>query len=515
MKPLVIENFRGIAPRFDPGLKPGYARTAENCDLSSGKITPLLDAALQAADTNGYNSLFYFNGAWERQNNRYFVQWNILDYEILIYLKSGVPYKKVGSTEALLGQTRLSAPTSALNGAGVLTGEFYYIITTTRSIGGYTDESGPSSISAVVTASGNKILVTCPTISDSDVTYWNLYRLSNATGEYQRVARIAAATTTYDDNVSEADLGNAITTWYTSDQGNEIIWDKALVTFDGLIDEPHSGMLFAWKGPTLYWCEPGYMDAWPGFYNMNFPYDIKRVFAFAGVVVVLTEKGPHIVDGSHPEQLTPSKLLGKEPCIGLAACQTSRGVAYLSDSGIVVFNLTGANVITDGAFTEEWFKTHVISTGASMAENDNQLFLFHAGGVLKADLRTRPVDWTTLDIIATAVHADGNGNLYYIDSAGVQKLAGGSGSLAWTWRSGDITGKHPNDKPFNEAEVIGSGTITATLYVDGTQEATKALSFAMIRQRTLKLPSETMGRALQVELTGTGEVTEMIIRYSE
>lgn len=516
MKPLTIDTFRGIAPRFEPGLKPGYARTAENCDLADGKIGPLLAASLQEADANGYNSLYYFNGEWERGDDRYYLQWNILDNEILVYLKGGVPYKKVGATEALLGQTRLGAPTTALNGAGVLTGDFYYIITTTRNVGGYTDESGPSAASAVISASSNKILVTCPALSDADVSHWNLYRLNDATGEYQLVATIAAATTTYDDNTADADLGDAITTWYTSDQGNDIVWDKPQVTFDGLIDEPYSGMIFGWKGPTLYWSEPGYMDAWPGFYNMNFPFNIKRVLALSGVVVVLTEKGPHVVDGSHPEQLSPSKLLGKEPCVGLAACQTSRGVAYLSDSGIVLFNLTGATVITNGAFTEGWFVDNVDPSGAILADNDNQLYLFHSGGVLKADLRTKPVDWTTLDILATGVHVDGDGNLFYMDSTGIRLLHGDTEVLVWTWKSGDIVGRHPNEKPFNEVEIMGSGTITATLYVDDdVAKATKALAWDMIRRRTLKLPSETMGRAIQVELTGTGEVTEMIVRYSE
>ena len=513
-RPIIISSHQGIAPRYDPALKKGFARTAENCDLSSGKIKPLADTVLQKADTNLYNSLFFYNGAWQTGNNMHYLSWKIGNYDLLIYLSGGVPYKKVNGTAAPLGQTRPSAPTVASNGAGVLSDTFYYIITLTRSVNGYTDESGPSS-SANLTVGAKKILVTRPAISDSNVTHWNIYRMSNDSGEYQFVAQVAAGWSTYEDNNADADLGASPTTWYTSDQGNSISFNKPQVTFDGLITEPFTGMIFAWKGPTLYWSEPGYPDAWPSFYNMNMPSDIKRVIPFAGTVAVLTETGPLRVDGTHPELLQPSKVLGEEPCIGTAACKTSKGVAYLSDSGTVLFNLAETIVVSDDRFTEDWFKNNVSSAGAFMIENDGVLYLFHSAGVLVVDTRPKTAIWFTLDIIAYAGHVrPDTGDLYYIDSAGVQKPFSGSGVLAWTWQSGDIVGAHPGDKPFQGIEVIGSGTITATLYADDVQQATKALSFAMERYRTLNFPAETNVRAMQYKLTGTGQVNEVVVRYS-
>jgi len=513
-RPNTLSFFQGIAPRYDPALKKGFARIAENCDLSSGKIKALADAELQKADANLYDSLFFYQNTWQTGNDKHYLEWKIGSHDLLIYLKSGVPYKKVNGTEAILGQTRPSAPTAAENGAGILDDTFYYIITLTRSVAGHTDESGPSAYASIAVSS-KKILVTRPTISDSFVTHWNIYRMSNDSGEYQFVAQVAAGTSTYDDNTEDADLGASPTTWYTSDQGNSIIFDKPQVTFDGLITEEFTGMIFAWKGPTLYWCEPGYPDAWPSFYNMNMPSDIKRVIPFAGTVAVLCETGPHRVDGTHPELLQPSKVLGEEPCIGLAACKTSQGVAYLSDSGIVLFNLAETLVISDDRFTEQWFKDNVSSAGAVMIENDGQLYLFHSAGVLVVDTRPKTAIWYTLDIIAVAAHKRlDTGDLYYMDSAGVQKLHGGTGSLTWTWQSGDLVGAHPGNKPFQGIEVIGSGTITATLYADGVAQAEKALSFIMERNRTLNFSSETVARAMQFKLTGTGRVDDVIMRYS-
>lgn len=515
IRPITIGNFKGIAPRFAGNLKPGYAVTALNCDLASTKIKPLYGAALQEADLNLYNSLCYYNSAWERGNDKYYLLWKIGNYELLIYLVSGVPMKKVGTATGTLGQTRLGAPTLALNGVGNINDTVKYMITTNRSVGGHEDESGPSTQSGEIVATNNIVRVTRPTITDTNVTYWNIYRIGDKTGEYQFVAQVAAATAIYDDDIAQEDLGDAPTTWYTSDQENSIVFDIPQTTFDGLATEPYSGILFAWKGPTLYWSEPGYPDAWPSFYSMNFPSSIKRVIPFAGSVAVLTAKGPFRVDGTHPELLQQSKVLGKEPCIRLAACHTSQGVAYLSDSGIVIFNLNDTQVISDSAFTEQWFKDHVASSGAFMIENDSQVYLFHTGGVLVVDGRTSATNWYTMDMVCYAAYVrEDQGEVYVTDSAGIKKLHASGDPLTWQWRSGDITGNQPQDKPFDEVEVIGSGTVSLTLYVDGVQMASKALGFDMLRNRILRLPEQTEGRALQFELSGTGEVTEVEVRYS-
>ncbi len=403
---------------------------------------------------------------------------------------------------------------------GVLSGTYQYIITTTRSVGGHIDESGPSTPSAEITVDLAQIRITRPTITDTDVTHWNIYRVRTDidAGEYQFVAQVAAATATYDDNIPDANLDTSPTTWYTSDQGNEIIFDKPLTGMDGLITlEPYSSMLFFWKDSTLYWTEPGYPDAAPSFYNMNFPSDIKRSISFAGTLAVLTAIGPFRVDGTHPELLQQSQVLGKEPCIGLAACKTRLGVAYLCDSGIALFNLVDTSVISDTGFTEKWFNNNVSSSGAVMAENDNVLYLFHSGGTLVVDGRSKELIWTTLPLIAYAAYKDEiDGYLYVIDSSGVKKIQGDITYLTWLWRSGNLLLGTPEEKEFPVVEVLGSGTdIVLNLYLDGILKATKTLDFTNERGRRLGMPEGERGRALQVSMTGTGEAWEIIIGGSD
>lgn len=514
MKDYPLAKFQGIAPRYAPNLKPGWAVEALNCDLTSGKIVPMNGPLLEQADANSYNSLYYHKSVWQLGNDRYFTSWKINDYDILFYLDAGTLKKTINGVTANVGQTRLAKPTTALNGIGLLTGTFSYVLTTTRSVGGFEDESGPSAVSTPLVATNNKILVTRPAITDTNVTYWNIYRLDNSSAEYQFVAQVAAATATYDDNTITADLDTALTTWYTSEQNNQIMWDKPLTALEGLIYEPYAGMLFAWIGSTLYWSEPGYPDAWPGFYSMNFPSTIMNVIPFAGTLGVLTEKGPFRVDGSHPELLQPSTTLSNEPCLSTSIGKSGNGILFISDSGIALFNLFTVKVLTDQNFTEKWFLANVTLPTALVIENDGKVYLFHSTGTIRGDFRVNPPIWDELDIIATAVHKrPDDGNLYYVDATGIQRLEGDAANpLTWTWRSGDFLADTPKEKEFVNVECIGSGTITMNLYVDGALTSTKALSFSMDRDRMLAFPEGTSGRAAQIELTGTGSVNEVILR---
>ena len=553
MKPVVITKFGGIAPRYAPYLKPGMAQTAEDCDISSGKIYPMQGHV--AAGAGSGNSLHYYGGEWLSGTDKYYVEWPIDAYDILLYLEGGVPMKRVGDSVAGLGQDLPSAPSvevlssvydftldedarvvlvqssvatefrpailyngrlydvridvlpspygmeingssatpgalgslgalewatgdqdslgydtfyigisglvsetvgettiadlgdngitgivfqatqlgslvtgwtydgtapvvglefytsvkyriaclcggghgrmvvpdvsfdgvfvndnaysevdsygaleedawffappddtpdglfvgtgSALSytsyssagvldlivfcdlasngmasfiatvGTGDLTDTVTYAITTTRNVGGHEDESGLGGVSDEVTAQHGSVRVTRPAIADEDVVSWTIYRLGDATGQWQKVDTVDISETVYDDTLGSDSLGDSPTTFYTSDQGNEILFSKPGVAFDGLAGVGN-GMVYGWAGQVLYWCEPGQPDAWPPYYTMNFSASIRGVYPLGGVLAVMTEIGAFRVDGSHPELLQPSDPLGLEPVLGSA-----------------------------------------------------------------------------------------------------------------------------------------------------------------------------------------------------
>lgn len=572
MKELSIQKFYGIAPRYGASAKPGVATIAQNVDLTSGKLRQLLEGRrsippnLYPYDSlswpiNGVDiGLTLTNGVLMKTINgvlatlghdppedspsaasqttridltgsvyqwtlsglgdsEYYVeasgggdpglsepdqirvdltvikkgtvgsltadQWDYADNDTLGF--STVYIRLIGGDSPTdLSTTNVYHEVDYGNVSAGEGGAVAYFVTTTRDVGGFMDESGPSGVSSSIEALGDKILVTRPTVSDALVTHWNIYRLSSNTSEYLFVAKVEIGDSTYLDDLADSDLGEACTTWYTSDQGNEITWAKAPVGIDGISTEPYSGMLFAWDAEKLYWNEPGFPDAWPVYYYMYFPSAIKRVIPLAGAVCVLTANGPFRVDGTHAELLQPSNLLSKEPCPGTAAYPSRNGALYLSDSGIAVCNLSDVNVMTDGAFTEEWFLSNVSIPEASIVENDGIVYLIHSQGVLVGDMRVSPGNWQTLDV---------------------------SSPETWRWRSSDIN-FNGKDSSFQEVELRGFGRVSIRVYLDGIEVASKTMNLsAMERDRTIRLPTSTIGRALQIDISGDAAgVNELFVR---
>lgn len=500
-----MKKFYGIAPRYETRLSEGYAVTAENCDLTGGILKPLKGHALEYGATGA--DIIKFDGNWEIGKKDY-IRWPINNYNLLFYLEGTTLKKKIDITTVGTGQTIPNQPTVSEGATGNLTGTYQYIVTWKRSVGGYIDESGPSTPSSEITVSGKKITVNRPTGYTGNVTEWNIYRISRETGEFQFVAGVAISTATYTDNTIDADLSASPTTWYTSDQGNEITFAPP-PELEGL-SGPHGGMLFGWYGSTLYWSEPAYPDAWPVFYQMNFPYEIKAVMPFAGALSVLTQGGAFRVDGNHPELLQQTEALSSEPCLNTDIARSSRGVFYMSDSGLVLFNGFESVVVSDQAFTETWFRQNINISGVILAENDNIIYIFHDAGTLYMDMQTK--QWATMPGIYRAAWKEPEtGWLYAADAAGIWKI-NGSVDDVMVWKSGDITASI-KDVPWKEIEVVGTGEIILTVWIDGSEKAVKSLEFGTLyRERTLGLLQEYQGRRLQLQFEGTGTIEEVIPR---
>lgn len=612
----VISAFKGIAPRFAPGLPKGAAQVALDVNLSDGKIGPC--AGHLAVGTGSGDSLNYYNGAFVSGSGKFFCPWMMDGTEMLFGLENGVAKKTVGDVAADLGQVLPGAPTAVSlssvfdlcdddtyflvrrtstnpeyvvarydddlsmyvdvpfldadiislfvddveytegTAGDLAAGEFgmeetvgpsaygylhlrflsdpspvisceltpsdyftsiaigrsagnvddtvTYAITTTRDVGGATDESGLGAVSESITANHETLRVTRPAIDDEFVTHWTLYRLGEDGGEFQFCAKLAIATTYYDDDLLVSELGAAPTTYYTSDQQNEILFSKPGV-FDGLCG-PHAGMLFGWKDSTLYWSEPGKPDGWPAYYSMNFPSVIKSVVPFSSSLIVLCATGPFRVDGTHPELLQQGEAMGAEPCLSSMGAKTSRGVVYMSDSGVVSFNGYETQGLTDALFGESFFSGWD-KAGVFFAENDGRLFVFHSDGTLVFDVPTG--QWTALSLEATAAfRRASDGELYGISSGQVLKVFGDSPGV-FRFLSGDYYGKDGDDTEFAGVHVTGSGAVTLGVYVDGVKRVERALDFTMDRGRVVKLRQEHAGRALWFELSGTGRVTEVAV----
>ena len=69
------------------------------------------------------------------------------------------------------------------------------------------------------------------------------------------------------------------------------------------------------------------------------------------------------------------------------------------------------------------------------------------------------------------------------------------------------------DRMFYGVRVSGSGVILLYLIVDGVSVATKQLDFTTADGRSLLIPEETFGRALQIRVEGTGRIEQVVVEY--
>ena len=389
---------------------------------------------------------------------------------------------------------------------------------------GMVDDSGPSAATDPLTVTNGIIQIDAPTFADPNVTSWYIYRLSTLSAAWQLVSQVPASVTVYLDSAADADLGTAMTTQYTGASSGETITYAPPPTFTGMAAATYSGMIFAWNGSTLYWCEPGKPDVWPGVYSIEFMHPILNVICGILGAIVLCEDGPYPIMGTDSETMYAAIPLGTEGCLSPIACSTAKGVIYVADDGLMIVTWSGTSSITDSAFGRDWWRKN-ISGYLTMVENDKRLILSYAGGTLILNASMLPqLSWGTLDDIFYASWKNpADGCLYVLDGQGIKQFMGASDLLNLDWMSAKLYGPHPMEKTFDTAVVRGTGTITLNIGIgtegtpEGTTVATKVINMdsTLDRDKKLKFPEQTTGKYCTVELVGTGSVDDVVIGLLE
>ncbi len=136
-----------------------------------------------------------------------------------------------------------------------------------------------------------------------------------------------------------------------------LYYNTPLDTLKGLTAMPN-GIMAAFSGKDLYFCEPYKPHAWPNSYMLTCDFEIVGLGSFGSSLAVMTKGNPYVVTGSTPSTMTMEKLEVNLPCINSKSIQDmGYGIAYASFDGLVVISSSGASVITGGIFNrDEWRK---------------------------------------------------------------------------------------------------------------------------------------------------------------
>lgn len=361
MAALRFAQFSGEIPRLLPRLLPDTgSQRAENVRLDDGGLTPVRKSRLEFTfdEPEDIQTIYRFNGEW--------LAWSAVVNAVpgpvatdrLYYTGDGTPKMRVGED---VYELAVPAPVAALSGSVTGTGSGdittrLYVYTFVTDFG---EESEPCPISNEINwQAGQTVTLTgfeaAPT--GRAITKQRIYRSQSSNQAGTDLFFIE------ERNASDADFVDI----YAPDQFGEILpsrdWNPPPDDLTGLI-AMQNGMMVAFRGKELCFCEPFRPHAWPEKYRLTTSYDIVGLGSYGTTVVAGTMGNPYVASGNAPEAMIEERIEVNLPCINArSVVDLGYSVAYASNDGLVVVGAGGASVFTDALFTRPGWQKFSPST---------------------------------------------------------------------------------------------------------------------------------------------------------
>lgn len=353
MPAIKLTAFIGEQPLVIPRLMPeNAAQSAINSRLDDGGLTPMRQSTIvDNAASADVRTLYKFGNDWLGWEDDVDAAPGPVADDRLYYTGDGVPKMLVAGTEYPLALAPpAGALTATLGGSGsgdVVTRIYAYTWVT-----GFGEESEPSPASnAINWQPGNTVTLSgfASTPSGRNITHQRIYR--SQTGQsgtfYYLIAERAASNGNFSDTVAIDGFQEPLPS---------LDWNPPPDDLAGLISLPN-GMMAAFVGKRLYFCEPYRPHAWPEKYALTTDAEIVGLGAMGTSVLVMTKAQPFMVGGATPASMQMEKIEQNFPCINARGIvDLGYAIAFPSNEGLVVALPTGAmRIATANIFRpEDW-----------------------------------------------------------------------------------------------------------------------------------------------------------------
>ena len=366
------------------------------------------------------------------------------------------------------------------------------------STSGFTFESAPSLPSGSIDLYPKQeaVLTNLPTtLTGYDVDFKRIYRSVN--GTYLFVDEIPASATSFTDSKTADELGEEMPS---------LAWAAPDPSLRGAIGLPN-GLIAAFTGRDVHFCEPYHPHAWPIEYSQTVEYPIVGLGRMDTTLAVLTTGTPYFIQGSHPDNMVMVKSDIEQSCVSKRSIVSAGGsVLYASPDGLIMLSSSGAKILTDALMTQQQWRAYRPETMHAYLHDSKYIAFGDAGGLI-FDLMSGQV--ITHDITASCGFADlRSDTLFLSDAAGnIRKWMHGT-PTEYTWRSKKFT--MPTVVGFSCA-VVAAETypMKFRVYVDGAL----ALDHVVTSRQVFRLPS-VKGRDWEMEMVGNAEVFAVGIAQS-
>lgn len=345
MVAIKLAGFQGEQPRIIPRLLPAEgAQAAVDVRLNDGALTPTKLPLLDGIAGSSTHQTIYFDGvSWLSFPGIVNAAPGPVANDRLYWTGDGLPKVRIaGVTYNLKVPRPTTALTLALGGAGagdVFTRKYVYTYVTAAG-----EESEPNDLSAgIAWQAGNTVTLSAfaTAAAGRNVTLQRIYR--SQTGQSGTslyfIAERADTAANYVDSIAVDNFAEPIPS---------IDYNTPPDTLQGLVSLP-AGMMAAFVGRDIYFCEPFHPHAWPEKYVQTVDSDIIGLGAAGGTLIVMTKANPYILSGGAPEQMQMAKLEQNLPCINVRSIvDLGFAIAYASNEGLVVAQANGQIQMVSG-----------------------------------------------------------------------------------------------------------------------------------------------------------------------
>ncbi len=530
MPAIVVKALGGMRPIREPHLlDPSEAVLASNVRLQRGSVEPLRASTTLQATTVINPATIWRYGNDAAEGNWWF---NFLvDTDVI---SSPIPNDPHGRAYWTDGSTAKYGPASLLlTGASLPGGSFNlgvpaptaapavaftagsgstaetrsYVYTYVTAFGEEGPPSPPSVLATVdPTAPVNLSAMQTGPGGPYNINRKRIYRTSTvgASAQFQFVAEITLATTTYSDTISQALLGEALQTedWLPPPAGLRGL--KMLA----------NGAAIGFVGNTIWLTEPNLPHAWA--HNVPIELQIVGIGAFGNSAAILTNGYPFLLSGADPAAMTPQKLEFPYACLSKRGIvDTGDGCMYPSVEGLASISSAGISLVS-GQFMspDQWREYNPASMSAAYSDGRYHCLYTKTNGdrgMLTFDLKsgTLSIADTSADVPVTALHADPrSGTIYMAQGGNIVRFDKGS-NLTSRWRSGIYRLARPANMAVASLHAE-SYPMTVRVIADGvvvhTATPTSAYSF--------RLPAGFEASDWQFEIEGSSKWTRFAMASS-
>lgn len=514
-----ITNFWGEMPRVESHLlADNYASVARNVDLRRGQIAPLkgpLDTGTTLLSTT--ETLYWFNrealggaGYWfqfdgdvdvvagpivgDTNLRTYFTGDGVPKYTTTVLAQTGPgPYPTSSYDLGIPAPAAFTAtgpagtpPAEAVNAS--------YVITFIDEFGA----EGPPSIPTtdVERWDGETVALTNIPIASGNfnIVSKRIYR-SEVGGNFQFVADIVAAQTTFNDTVVSAGLGAVLpsTEWVAPDS-NMI----------GLVDVSN-GVLMGWYGKTVAFSEPFRPHAWPPSYELALEYEPVAAALTTSGIVVATKGKPYLLVGSSPAAMSQVKIDEIRACVSKRSMVDMGAYAvYASTDGLVAAGGTEASLISEAAITPEQWRALKPETIHAYRFDDRYL-AFYDDGTTQGSFTFHPKEgFLFYDEYADIGFLDEQtGDVYLKQVTALTKWNEGT-DMAVTWRS-----KKWHTPRHAALKVCKVDADAYPVSVEFFQDGVSVKSLNIPNKNAFRVPSQSLYRDFELEVTGAAAVNRI------